>query len=211
MKFLPIFLYLTLSYSLFASSSQIEKINFNFDFYLSNPFYDYNSLEEVKEKWEKEILDEARILASARVYGYQFSYFSSQTFGKKTKPIFKLTPLALIPYGSPQLQIKDIKEIKTNHFQVEVSYFLTNYEKIIYNNYKKLFHILPPSKGEEKWESNQFFFSEALSNSIFNAIHTYAQEKKIEILEGDVLLIKTNPILIKGNFAIQYSQVQIRH
>lgn len=212
MKKLTFFiLFSLLSSFVFASVSETNKINFNFEFYLSDPFFNFSSIEQVEEKWMEEILEQARLLASARVYGYHFSYFSSQSFGTKTKPIIKLDPVALIPYGSPQLHIKDIKQIATNQFQVEVSYILTKYEKSLYNGYSDFFKILPPSEGEEKWDSHKFFFSQALSNSIFNAIHTYAQKKKLDNFKGDVILIKTNPILIKSSFAIQYSQVEIRH
>lgn len=193
------------------SSSTINKINFNFDFYLNDPFSNHHSINDIEEKWMKEILEEARILASARVYGYHFSYFYSQTFGDKTKPIINLEPINLIPYGSPQLHIKAIKELTYNHFQVEASYILTNYEKLLYNNYKKLSQILPISEGKEKWDSDKFFFSQALSNSIFNAIHNYAKKKNLNNFQGDVILIKTNPILIKSGFVIQYSQIEIRH
>ncbi len=87
---------------------------------------------------ERSLLDEARLLVSAMVYGWSFRYTPGDT-GRAVTEQFALTPVAEVPFGNPRLRVIET-ELSDNETRLwaRVLYSLTDDEV----------------RRREAWESN---------------------------------------------------------
>lgn len=61
---------------------------------------------------ERSLLDEARLLISAMVYGWSFRYIPRDS-SRSVAEQFVLTPLAEVPFGSPRLRVSETQVSET--------------------------------------------------------------------------------------------------
>jgi len=87
---------------------------------------------------ERSLLDEARLLVSAMVYGWSFRFTPGDT-SRAVAEQFVLTPVAEVPFGNPRLRVIET-ELSDDHTRLwaRVLYSLTDDE----------------TRRREAWESN---------------------------------------------------------
>jgi hypothetical protein len=142
-----------------------------------------------REKAQKSLLDEARILFSAMVYGYTFVY----TPGDKSRRVeerFELAPVAEIQWGSPRMEIRET-DIDEARLSARFCYTMSENE----------------IRRRSSWESNSAFLSTgagaasafmgpsgkraALANAIKDAIRNHLNVRvlnKPREIRGEVVL-----------------------
>ena len=75
----------------------------------------------------KRLLEEARELFSAMIYGYRFSYTPSDR-ARGVQDRFELTPLGEVMWGDPRLKILDIEKRESRMFG-KISYTLASFQE----------------------------------------------------------------------------------
>jgi len=78
------------------------------------------------ETAEKALLEMGRVLLSAMVYGWDFSYEPGDR-SRGVQEIFVLTPLAEVPWGSPRLRVVET-EVSDSRLWARISYSLDEQE-----------------------------------------------------------------------------------
>jgi hypothetical protein len=96
---------------------------------------------------EKSVLDEGRILFSAMIYGWTFTYFPGDR-SRKVQESFELLPVAQVPWGSPHLSVRET-EVEETKLWVRMSYALDEDESL----------------RRARWESNTAAFSTGLGKA----------------------------------------------
>lgn len=207
MKFISSFVILS-SLVLLTNATQILIMNFSFSLYLAEVIPQNLDSQKTYEDFIEKIWDQAEFLASGRIYGFKFSYFSPVSW-KTPKGEFSVMPQAKISRGNPQLSIRKVQKISPSHYEVQVRYVLTPEETARFRKFQERADTLSPSKGISEFNNTKFFFEESLNNSFYSAIQTYAQEKNLSQFEGQFLIKENNPLIIKSAKVIQYSQIKL--
>jgi hypothetical protein len=201
---------LAILFSLFSltSATQTMVITFTFDIYLAEISPRNLSDEALYQELGEIIWEQAQYLASGRIYGFKFHYFSPSSWDLP-RGDFTLQPQAMIARGNSQLQIRSIRRLSPAQHQVLVRYILTPAETSRYRKFQERSLVLNQSRGIMPYNDQIIFFQEALEDSFYHAIRSFAQERNRSQLEGEFVIKNNGPLLIKSGFAIQYSQIQI--
>jgi hypothetical protein len=77
---------------------------------------------------EKSVLDEGRILFSAMIYGWTFTYFPGDR-SRKVQESFELVPVAQVPWGSPRLSVRETT-VEETKLWARMSYALDEDESL---------------------------------------------------------------------------------
>ena len=137
----------------------------------------------------KKILEEARIIFSAMVYGYSFTYTPSDN-ARNIEEYFELIPLYEISWGDPGLKVLNT-EVIGNKLHCKIRYILNKDQIYRRNSWNS--NSIPYSTGNGS--ENVFLGTDAkltsINNSIKDAIKNYARNRiknKPREISGDILI-----------------------
>jgi hypothetical protein len=77
---------------------------------------------------QKSVLEEGRVLFSAMIYGWKFTYYPGDR-SRKVQESFELLPVAQVPWGSPHLSVRETT-IEETKLWVRMSYALDENESL---------------------------------------------------------------------------------
>ncbi len=147
---------------------------------------EYPLTEEIASR---RILEEARTLFSAMVYGYTFVFTPSDA-SRKVSEVFELTPVAEIPWG-----VREIRVIETTtegaRFYARLSLALPEAEARRRSAWSSAGSVLCTGNGEASLFGGYTAKMEALKNAIKNAIRSDLSPRilnKPREVRGEVVL-----------------------
>jgi hypothetical protein len=155
----------------------------------------------------RRLLEEARILLSAMIYGYRFVYTPSDSL-RGVEELFELDPVAEIPWGDPRLQILFTEE-QGNRLYAKIAYTLAEHQHGRRSSWAS--NVIPISggMGEESVFRGQSARLDAYRDAVKQAIKEYARTRylnKPKELRGDVLLwAEPYTVISQGAYTTQVS------
>ena len=164
---------------------------------------------ETTESIHRKLLEEARVLFSAMIYGYSFTYSPSDN-KRGVEEVFILSLNAEIQWGDPNLKVIS-SEIRDNRLYCKIIYSLTdaqNLRRISWNS-----NMIPTASGEGEADYFQGYVSkmESIKTAIREAIRTYVRLRvfnKPKKIAGEILLLEEPYTIIQSG---QYlSSVKIK-
>ena len=158
----------------------------------------------------KRVLEEARIIFSAMIYGYSFTYtpYDKQ---RQVAEIFQLEPLSEILWGDPGLKVID-SEIIDKRVYMRVSYRCMDFQTARIEAWKTF--ATPSASGR----GNGDFFKgygekiTSLKNAIKEAIRGYMRKRtfnKPKEITGEVLLSEMSNTIINAGEYITTAKVKV--
>ena len=145
---------------------------------------------------EKTLLDQARVLMSGMVYGWDFSY----TPGDKSRHVeesFHLTPTAQIPWGNPRLRVIET-EVSETRLWGRISYSLDDGERRRRAAWDSNTATLSTGQGTAALQHGQGARMEALESAIRDAIRRSLDTRylnKPREITGE-LVLWTDPLVV---------------
>jgi hypothetical protein len=164
---------------------------------------------ETPESIHRKLLEEARILFSAMIYGFSFTYTPSDN-KRGVEELFILSLNAEIQWGDPNLKVIS-SEIRDNRLYCKIIYSLTdaqNLRRISWNS-----NVIPTAGGEGGADYFQGYVSkmESIKAAIREAIRNYVRLRvfnKPKEIAGEILLLEEPYTIIQSG---QYvSSVKIK-
>jgi hypothetical protein len=153
------------------------------------------------------MLEEARILLSAMIYGYRFVYTPSDVL-RGVEELFELIPIAEIPWGDPRLEIL-FTERQGNRLQAKIAYGLVEHQRNRRSAWASNMIPLSGGTGAESVFQGQSARMDAYRDAVKQAIKEYARARflnKPKELRGDVLLWgEPYTVISQGAYTTQVS------
>jgi hypothetical protein len=148
------------------------------------------------------LLEEARLLLSAMIYGYRFSYTPLDR-SRDVETQFDLTPLASIKWGDPRLSIS-YTEVRDSRFFGKVAYRLREHQTARRESWASSVNPLSSGRGEEslfigptaKFQA----FQEAIRQAVRNHARKLSPNKPREITGEVVLWEEPSTIIVSGSY-----------
>jgi hypothetical protein len=144
------------------------------------------------EEAARRSLEEARIILSAMIYGYEFTYIPMDKT-RKASEVFDLVPLSEIQWGDPSLKIIDSK-VRDKRLYVNIVYTLQDYQAERLRSWKSVSIPVSPGRGEGDFFQGYKEKITALFNAMKDAIKNHLQKRlvnKPREVKGEVLLFET--------------------
>jgi hypothetical protein len=163
-----------------------------------------------KEEAAKRVLEEARIVISAMIYGYEFIYTPSDE-KRKVKELFSLTPTSEIRWGDPGLKIEQA-EVEEKRLFATVGYTLDDSQAARIAAWSSAAIPTDAGIGDSSVYAGQRERLVSFKNSIKEAIRNYMRQRifnKPRELAGQVLLTKSPSVVIKAGRYFTTSNVKI--
>jgi hypothetical protein len=136
-------------------------------------------------------LEEARIILSAMIYGYEFTYIPMDKT-RKASEVFDLVPLSEIQWGDPYLKIIDSK-VRDKRLYVTIVYTLQDYQAERLRSWKSVSIPVSAGRGEGDFFKGYKEKIKALFDAMKNAIKNHLQKRlvnKPREVKGEVLLFE---------------------
>ena len=101
---------------------------------------------------EKSVLEEGRVLFSAMIYGWSFTYFPGDR-SRKVQESFELLPVAQVPWGSRHLSVRETT-VEETRLWVRMSYALDDDESLRRSGWESNTAALSTEGGaSETWKT----------------------------------------------------------
>jgi hypothetical protein len=159
----------------------------------------------------KRILEETRLLVSAMIYGFEFTYVPSDAKRSVTEE-FELVPIKEIPWGDNRLVIVQ-SDVKGNLLYATVSYTLDDFQAARVAAWKSAAIPTDAGMGEASVFKGYTERLVSFKNSIREAVRNYMRERlfnKPREITGEVLLSKSPSVMIKSGNYVYTSNVKIK-
>jgi hypothetical protein len=154
---------------------------------------------------EQELLEEGRVLFSAMIYGWTFSYIPGD-LSRQVKESFTLTPIAEIPWGSARLEVRETERDEAKLW-ARMSYALNDDESQRRLAWESNTAALSTGRGQAKVTEGASARMESLRDAVRDAIRRSLDSRYINKprqVDGDVVLWD-DPIILVGSGAFSTS------
>ena len=188
-----------------ATYAQIERLTLNLWCDLEPPVFEGGEYPLSAETAAQKLLEEARTLFSAMIYGYRFTY-TPYDRARDVQEEFGLDPIAEIPWGDPGLKIIRT-EVQDKRFYGKLYYHLKDYQFSRISSWET--NTLPTSQGqgEDSFLKGQTAKIGSFQEAVKQAIREYARKRiynKPKRITGEVLLVaQPHTIIDSGAYLTQ--------
>lgn len=145
---------------------------------------------------EKSLLEVGRVLVSGMIFGWDFSYTPSDK-ARRVEESFVLTPVAMVPWGSPRLQVTET-EVTDTRLWARISYALDEQESRRRAAWDSNTAALSTGRGTADLQLGAVARTKALESAIRDAIRRSLDTRylnKPREITGEVVLW-TDPIML---------------
>jgi hypothetical protein len=165
------------------------------------------------EAARKRVLEEARLLLSAMIYGVQFSYTPSDALRHQAEQ-FRLTPVAELAWGDPRLRIAGV-EVREARLYARVRYDLQDFQSARRRAWQS--NAVPTAAGtgqaslftatapEGKRRSLEEAFKEAIRNHLRPVLFNKPRE-----VRGELLLWQPPRVVVDAGEYLTSAAVKLR-
>jgi hypothetical protein len=163
-----------------------------------------------KEEAAKRILEETRVLVSAMIYGYEFTYTPPDA-KRNQKEEFVLTPISDIPWGDARLKIVQA-DVEKKILRATVRYTLDTFQAARRAAWKSASIPSDAGRGEATVYAGYRERLVAFKKSILDAVRNYLRRivfNKPREVRGEVLLEKSPSVVIDAGLYVFTSVVKI--
>jgi len=150
---------------------------------------------------EQELLEEGRVLFSAMIYGWTFSYIPGD-LARQVKESFTLTPVAEIPWGIARLQVRETEREEAKLW-ARMSYTLNDDESQRRLAWESNTAALSTGRGQAKVSDGASARMASLRDAVRDAIRRSLDSRYINKprqVDGEVVLWD-DPIILVGSGA----------
>ena len=154
---------------------------------------------------EQELLEEGRVLFSAMIYGWTFTYIPGD-LSRQVKESFTLTPVAEIPQGSARLEVRETEREEAKLW-ARMSYALNDDESRRRLAWESNTAALSSGRGEGKLSDGASARMASLRDAVRDAIRRSLDSRwinKPRQVDGEVVLWD-DPIILVGSGAYSTS------
>jgi hypothetical protein len=154
---------------------------------------------------EQELLEEGRVLFSAMIYGWTFSYIPGD-LSRQVKESFTLTPVAEIPWGSARLKVRETEREEAKLW-ARMSYALNDDESQRRLAWESNTAALSTGRGQAKVSEGASARMASLRDAVRDAIRRSLDSRYINKprqVDGEVVLWD-DPIILVGSGAYSTS------
>jgi hypothetical protein len=138
---------------------------------------------------ERQLLEEGRLLLSAMVYGWTFTYIPGDK-ARQVQESFVLTPVAQIPWGSPRLLVRQA-ETQEKRLWAQISYTMTTEEALRRASWESNTAALSTGRGKAPVTAGPPGKGASLQDAVRDAIRLSLDTRyvnKPRQISGDVVL-----------------------
>jgi hypothetical protein len=168
-----------------------------------------------KEQAANRILEQARYIASAMLYGYTFSYTPSDK-ARSVKEEFILNPIAEVQRGDPRLKIRH-SELRDNLLFALVGYAMDDFQVKRMQAWQSKMIPNATGKGDESFFPGHMQKIESLKTAIKQAIRNHFRElifNKPRCITGKVIVFKQpQTTIVDGNYStlveVKFANIEI--
>ncbi len=164
-----------------------------------------------KEETYRELLQEASEILSGMLYGYDF-YYVPYDKSRNIAEEFKLTPLARIQWGDPNLKI-EATEKRGNRVYVKLNYYLESFQEARRKAWSSNTFPIVSGSGRGNLFAGTTEKSESISQAIKEAIRNHLRPRvfnKPRELRGQLLIWKEPYIIIQEGSYITRVTIKLR-
>jgi hypothetical protein len=150
---------------------------------------------------EKELLEQGRVLFSAMIYGWTFTYIPGD-LARQVKESFTLTPVAEIPWGSARLEVRETERGEARLW-ARMSYALNDDESQRRLAWESNTAALSSGRGQAKVNEGASARMASLKDAVRDAIRRSLDTRwinKPRQIDGEVILWD-DPITLVGSGA----------
>jgi len=147
---------------------------------------------------EKALLDDAQALLSGMVYGWTFTYIPSDK-ARHVEETFVLTPIAIIPRGTPRLRVVET-EVNDTRLWARVAYTMSSDETLRRAAWDSNTAVESTGEGTADVMSGPAARTDSLRNAIRDAIRLALDIRyvnKPRQITGDVVLWDDPTVLVR--------------
>jgi hypothetical protein len=148
---------------------------------------------------ERELLEEGRMLFSAMIYGWTFTYIPGD-LARQVKESFTLTPVAEIPWGSARLEVRETEQEEAKLW-ARMSYALNDDESQRRLSWESNTAALSSGRGQAKVSDGASARMASLRDAVRDAIRRSLDSRwinKPRQVDGEVVLWD-DPIILVGS------------
>jgi len=152
-----------------------------------------------RDKAVKNLLEEARKVFSAMIYGYSFVYTPSDKL-RKVSEVFKLVPVAELKWGDRQMEVVST-EVKDKKLYAKIVYHLLEYQFLNRSAWSSSALASVSGRGEGNIFKGSGQRDVSFNNAVKNAVSNYLRARvfnKPREIRGEVILWD-QPELTVGN------------
>ncbi len=156
----------------------------------TEPFIGGIDYPQTEEDAVKLLLEEARWVFSGMIYGFSLNYTPGDT-SRGVETQFELTPLGMIPWGDPHLDVLTGWRERGRHI-ADIGYTLTGVYLLRREAWES--NIYSQGTGDGEYSLHEGFSGrrKAFKDAIMNAVHTYYRSR-----------MSTRPKEIRGSVALE--------
>lgn len=159
----------------------------------------------------KNMLEEARVIFSAMIYGYSFVYTPSDRL-RKVKEVFKLTPLAQLKWGDKQLEVVSTK-VKNKKLYAKITYNLLEYQFLNRNAWSSSALAGASGSGRGNIFKGSGMRNISFNNAIKNALRDYLRARvfnKPRKITGEVLLWDSPGLTVESGMYVTTVKIKLK-
>jgi hypothetical protein len=148
---------------------------------------------------EKSLLEEGRTLVSGMIFGWDFSYMPSDK-ARRVEESFVLTPVAMVPWGSPRLRVTET-EVADTRLWARISYALDEQESRRRAAWDSNTAALSTGRGTAALQLGEAARTRALESAIRDAIRRSLDTRylnKPREITGEVVLWTDPDVLARS-------------
>jgi hypothetical protein len=159
---------------------------------------------------EKSLLDEGRLLFSAMVYGWTFTYFPGDR-SRKVQESFELVPVAQVPWGSPHLQVRETTAEETRLW-ARMSYALDDNESLRRSAWESNTAVSSTGQGKASAMQGPSAKMAALRDAVRDAIRRSLDVRyvnKPREISGEAVLWDDPECIVRAGFYFTTARVKL--
>jgi hypothetical protein len=159
---------------------------------------------------EKSVLDEGRVLFSAMVYGWTFTYFPGDR-SRKVQESFELLPVAQVPWGSPHLRVRETT-VDDTRLWARMSYALDDDESLRRSAWESNTAALSTGQGKASVMQGPGAKMGALRDAVRDAIRRSLDVRyvnKPREITGEAVLWDDPECIVRAGFYFTTARVKL--
>jgi hypothetical protein len=159
---------------------------------------------------EKSVLEEGRILFSAMIYGWTFTYFPGDR-SRKVQESFALVPVAQVPWGSRHLSVRETT-VEEARLWVRMSYALDDDESRRRSGWESNTAALSTGQGKASALQGPSAKTAALQDAVRDAIRRSLDVRyvnKPREITGEVVLWDDPQSIVRAGFYFTTAKVKL--
>ncbi len=159
---------------------------------------------------EKSVLEEGRVLFSAMIYGWSFTYFPGDR-SRKVQESFELLPVAQVPWGSRHLSVRETT-VEETRLWVRMSYALDDDESLRRSGWESNTAALSTGQGKASVMQGPSAKMSALQDAVRDAIRRSLDVRyvnKPREITGEVVLWDDPESIVRAGFYFTTAKVKL--